>query len=269
MSVTVYSCHHNPPELERRTELFVPLLSGGHGTDAYGGDLDGFNIADDQTLSEVRLHFYVWRNLMSGSDHVGFEHYRRKFFLNPFPNNTIGTVPACHDLIDVNRRARCDVLEFIHPVPRHMFEAYTLQRNEFTARENARIARYLAGYDIVVPIHFGATVRDWWQPADESWSFALLEEAVRANPYFRHHEPLVDFVATRNLFWNMFVMRTALFDEYMTFLFHCLDFIRERIDPTPRSLGYFAERIFSLWFNQKTREDGLLRLGTVPVIEYR
>ena len=252
------------------TELFCPLLSGSHDGEACLGDLGGTNLADDETLSEIRHHYFVWQNRLLETDHVGFEHYRRKFFINPAPGDAICSIaPGSDALADVNRRVACNTLDFVHPVPKDVFDSYTLIRNNFSGSHIRRIQDFVAGFDFVVPTHFNASVRELWEQDHKEWPFSLLEEAVRSNPYFLHHQILIDFRACKNLFWNMFIMRSNLFDQYMTFLFQSLDHIRQRIDPVRRSLGYFAERIFSFWFYQKLRENSLYRVCRLPVIEYR
>lgn len=269
MRARIFSCHHKVPEFERPTRLFCPILSGSRTEATHLGDLDGENQADNNSLSEIRHHYFVWKNLLGDYDHVGFEHYRRKFFINPYPGDEIaGFSPHGGALASLDREIRSNPLEFVHRLPKEAFDGYSTIRNGFGFERIRRIEHLIGDCDMILPVVFNHPVRDWWGTHHGQWSFDLIENAVRRNSYFDQREMLIDFAGARNLFWNIFILRADLFDEYMTFLFECLAEVLRHIEDGPRVTGYFCERFFSLWVYQKRREDSLLRVGHLPVVEY-
>lgn len=87
MRFKIFVCHYKLPVLPLQTPLFSYLVSGERSAaDGFWlGDLDGDNIAADNHFSELRHHYYVWKNLLSQYDYVGFEHYRRMLFIDLLP----------------------------------------------------------------------------------------------------------------------------------------------------------------------------------------
>jgi hypothetical protein len=67
-------------------------------------------------------------------------------------------------------------------------------------------------------------------------------------------------------FANMYIMRSDLLDEYLTFCFEVLAFCRSRIALQGRALGYFSERLFSFWLYQKRTEMPTLRVLELPFV---
>src|SRR5580698_1320021 len=91
MRLKIFSCHHLKPEFTCNTEIFQTLVSNLPAPDdgSFMSDLSGINIADDNLYAELRHQFYVWKNLIEDYDYIGFEHYRRPFFIDPLPSERL------------------------------------------------------------------------------------------------------------------------------------------------------------------------------------
>jgi hypothetical protein len=64
----------------------------------------------------------------------------------------------------------------------------------------------------------------------------------------------------------MYMMRSDLLDEYLTFCFEVLEFCRSRMTLRGRALGYFSERLFSFWLYQKRNDQPTLRVLELPFV---
>ena len=87
MRLKIYACHHAVPEFTCNTEIFQTFVSNVPAPEdgSFMSDLDKINIAGDNLYSELRHQYFVWKNLLQDHDYVGFEHYRRPFFIDTLP----------------------------------------------------------------------------------------------------------------------------------------------------------------------------------------
>src|SRR5690242_13728629 len=84
MRVEIYTVYHFIPETYVANDLYKPMVLGHTiGTHPHLiSDESGDNIAKDASQCEMRGHYYVWKNMLSGCDYVGFQHYRRWLYFD-------------------------------------------------------------------------------------------------------------------------------------------------------------------------------------------
>jgi Domain of unknown function (DUF4422) len=268
MTAKIFTCHHLVPEyVFPPNRLFGMLISGTHSDPVAGylGDLDGENIAGENIYSELRHQFFVWRNVLSKYDYVGFEHYRRVFFFDPASS----AAARGGDL----RRWRWRT--HFHSVQNAAYaeasdddlKDYMTYRAGLGAGECRVLEDWISQHDIIVQrsfMHDG--LEQQWKsclPADV-WDITL--DAVR--DAFRAVGSGCDLGAgvQTGFFNNMYIMRSDLFDQYMHFYMHAAHQILRRAQPFQRMLGHCGERIFSMWLYQRRIDDPMLRVQQHPFL---
>ena len=266
MRLKLFSCHHVKPEFTCNTEIFQTLVSNLPAPEdgSFMSDLGGVNIAGDNLYSELRHQFFVWKNLMADFDYIGFEHYRRPFFIDPLPVERL--VPDYPDVLQ-SRQFFMAMNSVGLRRPPESFEHYLAMRRSFTPADIADIKNWIGGYDIVVPRPNPQNIeRQWkqWFPADHLWD--TMVEGIKQNPMFRGRPNYIFFQTELCWFANMYIMRRDLLDEYLTFCFEVLAFCRASLPVTGRALGYFSERVFTFWLYQKRIETPTLRVLELPIL---
>ena len=267
MRLKIFSCHHLRPEFTCNTEVFQTLVSNMPAPHdrSFMSDLTGINIAGDNLYSELRHQFYVWKNLIADYDHVGFEHYRRPFFVDPLPSARIARYFPDVWEIRLFFAAFRDV--GLHRDAR-VFGQYLEMRRSFDAETLENLKRWIGGYDIVVPRPNPENIERQWKscfPDDIFWD--VMVEGVKRSRMFRSRPNHIFFQLELCYFANMYIMRTELLDEYLTFCFDVLDYCRSHLLALQgRALGYFSERLFSFWLYQKRVEMPTLRVLELPFV---
>ena len=262
--VKIFSCHHAVPARPARGGLFTSLVSGVRAAadGSYLGDLDGVNIAALNTHSEMRHQYFVWRNLLCHYDYVGFEHYRRPFFIDPLPVDDLEQrFPA---VLGLRQWLAHDVQSVWRVVDPATADAYRDMRDGLDETVSARVAAWIATADVI-------TLRPAAQALDAQWRETPLADrwddlvaAVRNTRYFASRACRVDFSLTGPVYCNMYILRAGLFADYMAFWADCMAYLQRRVGPGERILGHFAERVFNFWLYQKRIEQPLLRVRTLP-----
>ena len=267
MRLKIFSCHHFKPEFTCNTEIFQTLVSNLPEPEdgSFRSDLGGINIAGDNLYSELRHQFYVWKNLIGAYDYIGFEHYRRRFFIDPLPAERLAT--DFHDVWEMRLyfAGFRDVGIGRDPV---IFERYLAMRRSFDAVTIARLKQWIGGYDLVVPRPNIENIEEQWKTwFDKDVLWDTMVEGMERSAYFKTHPKLLVLSMEICYFANMYIMRTDLLDEYLTFCFEVLAFCRSRLpDLVARALGYFSERLFSFWLYQKRIEIPTLRVLELPFV---
>ncbi len=245
----------------------MSLVSGVPAPDdkSFLSDLDGENIASQLEHSEMRHQFFVWRNLLAGQDYVGFEHYRRLFFLDPLADEQIQErYPAVY-------QARFTLLgDQLTPsavMPRPAFDEYVTMRKNLGFAATGQLKSWIAGHDVIVQrplLHMALDAQ--WQSTHMADLWDTLVEAAVQSPYFKHHRLQIDFGMKTPHYCNMYILRADLFDEYMHFWWDAVNFIAGKITIYPRLVGHFAERLFNFFLFQKRMEYPLLRVAQLPYL---
>jgi hypothetical protein len=266
MRLKIFSCHHRRPEFTCNTEIFQTLVSNipAPADGSFMSDLGGINIAEDNLYSELRHQFFVWQNLIGCYDYIGFEHYRRPFFIDTLPAAQLAR--QFKDVWEMRLwfAAFNDVGMRCEP---EIFQQYLDMRRSLDTTAVMQLKQWIAGYDIIVPRpNIDNIEQQWkaWIPENTCWD--TLVEGVNRSPIFRARPNLVCFQLEICYFANMYIMRSDLLDEYLTFCFEVLAFCQARLEMGGRALGYFSERLFSFWLYQKRIEMPTLRVLELPLL---
>jgi hypothetical protein len=268
MRIKLYSCHHNRPLFPATGDVFVPIWTGGEADPAgrWITDLQGLNLHAAPDFNEMRQQFFVWRNLMDGADYIGFEHYRRLFLLDPLPADDCGL--RFPRVLQARRSMAADTLLWRHDSDCATFIQYLQLRRSLTPSETETLTRWVASYDIIAPRrHTFAPMEIQWKQckcSDEVWD--AFVKSISLSSFWRDRKSYINFAQVGTHYCNMFIMKIALFDEYMQFWSEVMFNLQGAVDRSLRYLGYLSERLFSLWVLQKQIENSLLRVVDVPYL---
>jgi Domain of unknown function (DUF4422) len=266
MRLKIFSCHHVRPEFTCNTEIFQTLVSNVPAPDdgSFMSDIGGVNIAGDNLYSELRHQYFVWKNLIDDYDYIGFEHYRRPFFIDTLPSRQVGvSFPAVWEIRlffagfkDVGLRRGPAI-----------FEQYLAMRRSLDGTAIMALKQWIGGYDIVIPRPNHENIEQQWKNCfSDNIFWDTMIEGVNQSQIFKTRPNHLFFQMETCYFANMYIMRRDLLDEYLTFCFEVLDFCRSRLDLQGRALGYFSERLFTFWLYQKRVELPTLRVLELPFV---
>ena len=265
MRLKIFSCHHLRPSFTCNTEIFQTLVSNipAPADGAFMSDLDGLNIAHDNLYAELRHQYFVWKNRLGDYDYIGFEHYRRPFFLVPLP--AAEAASAFPKILGLRQHFAAFHIAGLRRNSAD-FAKYLAMRRALDATAIARVKTWLASYDIVTPKANDENIEVQWKQFHDPDCWDILVNAVRENRYFLSHPNRIFFELQRCYFANMYIMRRELLDEYLTFCFEVLALCRAQKNLTGRALGYFSERVFSFWLYQKRIDHPTLRVLELPFL---
>lgn len=266
MRLKIFSCHHLRPEFTCNTEIFQTLVSNIPAPDdgSFMSDLDGINIAGDNLYSELRHQFFVWKNLMDSYDYIGFEHYRRPFFIDTLPAERLDS--RFRDVMEIRLYLTGFAKVGLHR-DRKVFDQYLAVRRSLDATDIERLKQWIAGYDIVVPRPNIENIEEQWKTCfDDGTLWATMVEGIYRSRFFAARENYLIPQLEICYFANTYIMRKDLLDEYLTFCFEVLAFCRSRLNLVGRALGYFSERLFTFWLYQKRCESPTLRVLELPFL---
>ncbi len=265
MRLKIFSCHHLEPTFTCNTEIFQTLVSNrpAPGDGSFLSDLGGVNIAHDNLYGELRHQFFVWKNLIGSYDYIGFEHYRRPFFIDPLPVAELAA--RFPDLMSMRLYfAAYNVAGMRRDSV--VFGNYLAMRRSLDGDRIAQVKDWIGSYDIVVPKANNEHIERQWKQSHDAELWDVLKAGVQASSYFTRQPNFVFFDLERCHFANMYVMRRDLLEEYLCFCFEVLDYCRSNAALTGRALGYFSERVFSFWLYQKRVESPRLRVLELPFL---
>ena len=265
MRLKIFSCHHLHPTFTCNTEIFQTLVSNlpAPADGSFMSDLGAINIADDNLYGELRHQFFVWKNLIESYDYVGFEHYRRPFFIDPLPAHQLAT-----DFPDLMTMRLYFAAYNIAGMRRgsSVFGNYLEMRRSLDGDRIAQVKSWIGSYDIVVPKANNENIERQWKQCHEPELWDVLKAGIQTSGYFAQRSNFVFFELERCHFANMYVMRRELLKEYLQFCFDVLQYCRSNAALTGRALGYFSERVFSFWLYQKRIECPSLRILELPFL---
>ena len=266
MNGRVFICHHAVPARVLTTRSFVTLQSGAYDDEATGvlGDLGGQNIAALNGHSEMRHQYHVWRERLAGLDYVGFEHYRRWFFVNPLNAGQLHRFDA--ELLNLQRRFLSDELHVIEHIDDRSFKNVLELRRLYEVEVQRTLDRLLTDNDVVTQRAHRWRIDEQWGDGHSVQEWQTLVDVVRSTGFFRRSLELLDFRQNHIRFCNMYIMRIPVFLTYMEFWDECMKKIAPRVEETPRNLGYFAERIFNFFIYGMRLQDANFRVGMLPCV---
>ena len=246
------------------SDFFVSLVSGAHDDETTGvlGDLGGHNIASPNWHSEMRHQYHVWHDRLESLDYVGFEHYRRLFFLNPL--NVARLRRFNPWLLDVARQLISDETCVGAVLDETLFNAYLDLREICEGEMRSFTDALMENSDIVThrvqPLRLDEQFK-LNHPA-EHWD--IFTATVRETRFYARSHDMIDFGLRTSFFCNMYVVRTELFAEYMEFWWSVMETLSQRIPLRERYLGYFSERLVNLFIHGKRLADPRLRVRSLP-----
>jgi hypothetical protein len=265
MRLKIFSCHHLQPAFTCNTEIFQTLVSNvpPPPDGSFLSDLGAVNIAHDNLYAELRHQFFVWKNLIESYDYVGFEHYRRPFFIDPLPAAELAArFPelmamrlyfAAFNIAGMRRGSS-------------VFGDYLAMRRSLDGERIAQVKNWIGSYDIIVPKANNENIELQWKRSHDAELWDVLKAGIRTSVYFAQRPNFIFFELERCHFANMYVMRRDLLEEYLHFCFEVLQYCRSHAALGGRALGYFSERVFSFWLYQKRIESPSLRVLEVPFL---
>lgn len=213
------------------------------------GDDTGENISHlNNHYCELTIHYWAWKN--TNFDIIGLMHYRRIFNLSTIENDRILFKEFNKNLIN-------------------------------KAKLDEHVLNLMNKYDIIVPdiynTHPGGmpnqimTNYDFFDMHHDIKYYHLMEEAIyKLYPQFW---PIAIYYhnAKRSFFFNMFIMKKDIFEEYSKFLFDILDYIKGKDNPKfaniyqARYMGFISERLLNI-FICKLKFTDKLKILHAPIL---
>lgn len=224
----------------------------------FSGDLDSEdNIAFEDTHSEMRAHYYIWKNHLNDYDYIGFEHYRRLLYVDYIPYSLL--IKNSPSLLFLRKEMEKDRLKEIFHNGISFNDCLNLRKKN-DEQYNNFLKEKIAQYDIFcVRSQNISTKSDFCN--DE-----LLEHVFASCSYFANKPMLVDFNHTTTNYRCSFIMRRDYFDEFMTLWYEVVTTLSKILYNRPREIGYYSEKIFSYYLFQKRMENPLIRVSDVPML---
>lgn len=257
----LFLCHHRYPDVVLDTPLFKTMVSNLPASphDGLLSDLGGDNIATEQSFSEMRQQYAVWKNGLDGLTHVGFEHYRRVLFIDPLTDKEL--LARAPNIFAHRRASVLQANASTRVMNETDFDSYLSLRKSLTASDLDSLQRYLCSFDLVVPRPLcQEPLAQQWHRHHPAGVWSAMEEALASRNVHYHHR-LATFYA-----YNIYFMRADLFAEYMTFAWSILSDVQSRTDiRTPRLWGFLTERLFSIFVFNKRLQNPMLKILEAPV----
>ena len=229
--IEIYVLTHKKFELPQN-DIYIPLLSGAvsHDDDfGYLRDDSGDNISDlNNYYAEMTGEYWAWKN--SDADIIGFCHYRRYF-------------------------AKGISLKIL---------------------ERKDIEDILKGHDMIMPnkAHMGMTniedvkrTREYLNYGPYIEEYCILRDVLEKHypEYLKYYDELLN---SKECHWfNMFICRKELADDYFQWVFDILSKVKSEIDfekypeNQRRILGFLSERLINIYIkknNLKVKERPIL-----------
>lgn len=226
--------------------------------DHFFGDLDHEdNIAFEETHSEMRAHYYIWKNHLKNYDYIGFEHFRRLLYIDYLPYSIVGK--KYPSLLFLRKKIEKDQLkEIFHDSI--AFNNVMKLRKENNPEYNQILKQKVSEYDIFCVRSQNISTKSEF--CDDN----ILEHAFASCSYFLNKPMLVDFNHTTTNYRCSFVMKRDYFNEYMEFWYEIVTHLGGILHNHPRELGYYSEKIFSYYVFQKKMENPCIRVNYVPML---
>lgn len=235
--IKIFISYHKKSEMIE-SEIMTPIQVGAKKSSVDLGilrDDEGTNISDkNDKYCELTAQYWAWKN--EDADFYGFMHYRRHFIFR-----------------DIEYR-----FEDGRPVSyRGIHKRY---REEIGLNDDA-IYECVEGVDLILPL---AVDTSSWGAVSNEVQFSCLENLHAADfdivcktvteLYPDYYDAVWEFRKGHYAYWyNMFIMRKDIFNDYSRWLFHILEESEKKIDFTiynvqeTRTLAFMAERLLSIY----------------------
>ena len=163
-----------------------------------------------------------------------------------------------------------DVFGLVHY--RRYFRGDLLKVKDIAVASSAELINLLNDYDILISKkrwYIVDTVREHYKNAHYEEDLSVVRECL-SELYPNYVAAFDQLMSQRGLsLYNMFVMRSDLFDQYMFWLFGILFRTKDRIDVSEydpyqqRVFGFLAERLFNVWI---IHHSDSIRIKQLPVV---
>ena len=215
-------------------------------------DNSGDNISNlNPYFCELTGIYWAWKN--TKSDYYGFMHYRRFFSFNKDENRPVVYEDNISDL--------------------------ALEKHKIF---DQNIQELVGNFDLILPIHenfqdcfrIGNSMKKQYKlsPHEEIEDFNLaLEILHNKHPEFDKYVKK-GLSAKRMYLYNMFIMKSDLFNSYCEWLFPIVFELHEKTNYEKRSIaskrmvGYVSERLFSIYVCYLKATNKNLKVKELPVV---
>jgi hypothetical protein len=272
MKIKIFSCHHVVAAHQLNTHLYQSLVSGLElpANATSWTDIGGINISKRQKFCELRHQYYVWKNLLSDYDYVGFEHYRRMFYFDPWPMPQTKAIGPELAGIRESLALGSDTTE-IDLNSATLFQNLINMRRSFSDEDHGKIYSYINDHDLIFVKPIMMKIRDNFVESHanalELWDFTmpvLKRSWDRVFPSSYMEPP-----AAWSGYLNMYIMRAEYFHEYMSWIFPVLEEMDERYPDAPaRVWGHISERLLGSYIVHKNLERPDFRSKAVPHLTF-
>ena len=268
MRAKIFTTYHFVPENYLANELYASMVMGktiGHHPTLLSDEW-GNNIAGETSYCEMRGQYYVWKNLLSAYDFVGFQHYRRFIFFDQMPS-------ASHNqlLLQIRQAYLRDSHAIEIKVDAPFFREYqnTLQR--LPAPDIAALREYIGRHDIVTVRPWPCVLAEQYRTNHVAADWDVLVGVLARHSRFRGRPNHLDLALKLLYSCNMYVMSAAAFDAYMSFWHEAMqefsNLVKPHTDPyQSRVYGFISERIFTLYLYQLRMERPQLKITALPYV---
>ena len=232
-----------------RSDCFEPLQVGTAITGKHYGflsDDSGDEISSENgSYGELTGSYWVWRNYLPQHpevEYIGFSHWRR--FL---------------DYTSKPRRYGCSF------GTKMGFKKFAKRFDERYSED--RVYPLISSYDVILPTKtysVNSIREDYVKAGHPEEDLDRLTEIVRElHPEFV--PDMQEFLNGQSAYFCLnYLMRSSLFDNFMTWLFPLLTKLQNQADwsgyqtyETRRVAAYLAERFFNVWLNHEKRLRGI------------
>lgn len=227
-------------------------------------DVNSENECFRSGLGDLRIHYHALNNLPQGAKHIGFEHVDRPFFIDPMQGERL--VAQFPKLADVRCKAAQEWAQSISPATLDDLGIYYRMRSALNEADYARLSRWLARVDIVVP-----------------WCWVYHAQAERKTQFSKDWPGFVEILKDYPLYKdipedvfedadvfpqsNSYIARTDLFEEFAKTLFDALsEYNNDNEDASIQRNNYFSERLFGVYVYKTFLNNPMLRIASVPVL---
>ncbi|MBS1055095.1 DUF4422 domain-containing protein [Gluconobacter kondonii] len=239
--------------------IFSDFIIGQKSKDnSFFGDLDSDdNISSEHTHSEMRAHYYIWKNHIKDYDYIGFEHFKRLLYVDYIPASEL--IEKHPILLYLRKKIEKNQNDEIFHDRIAYNEALNI-RIENNEEYNKKLIKKVSEYDIICVRSQNISTKS--SLCDDN----ILEHVFSSCSYFKNNPMLVDFDHTTTNYRCSFIMKKNYFCEYMDFWYEIVKKLEKILNKDPRELGYYSEKIFSYYLFQKKMENPLIRVNSVPML---
>ena len=245
MNGKIAVCYHKEAPIIKN-EVLQPILLNAENSEISVFELtdnSGINISKkNKTYCEMTAVYSIWKNDVWDIDYVGLFHYRRILLIEP---NLSDNIPK-YDYFEINELNKA-------------YDYYGLTK--------LQIDRLMSEYDMVLPIK--TKLEDNVYNHYKNARYHFIEHLDFGIEYILNHYPNYRFSVKEVLegneisFYNMFIMKYDLFQEYCEWLFPILEYIENKVNGASynlqelRFIGYVSERLFNIFVQNKVIKNNL------------